>query len=85
MQLFDTHSNVLDYEGLEKYSTGPIRKICKELKKRYPDTPISFFSKNINYDLDDFFSYIDIVSFNSSVRMKKFCNILPKKIIFQRF
>ncbi len=83
IQIFDTHSNVLDYNLLEKYSVGPIRKICKELKKRHPKTPISYFSKNINYDLKDFFEYIDIISFSSSVRMKKYINILPKKIVFQ--
>ncbi len=83
VQIFDTHSNVLDYKALEKYSISPIRKICKELKKRHPRTPISYFSKNINYDFDDFFDYIDIVSFNSSVRMKKYIDILPEKIVFQ--
>ncbi len=83
VQLFDTHSNVLDYDALEKYSISPIRKICKELKKRHPKTPISYFSKNINYHFNDFFDHIDIVSFNSSVRMKKYIDILPAKIVFQ--
>ena len=83
IQIFDTHSNVLDYNLLEKYSVDPIRKICKELKKRHPKTPISYFSKNTNYDLKDFFDHIDIISFSSAVRMKKYINILPKKIVFQ--
>ena len=83
IQIFDTHSNVLDYNLFEKYSVDPIRKICKELKKRHPKIPISYFSKNIKYDLEDFFDHIDIISFNSSVRMKKYINILPKKIVFQ--
>ncbi len=83
VQIFDTHSNVLDYDALEKYSISPIRKICKEIKKRHPRTPISYFSKNINYDYHDFYDYIDIVSFSSSVRMKKYIEILPDKIVFQ--
>ena len=32
VQIFDTHSNVLDYNAIEKYSIAPIRKICKEIK-----------------------------------------------------
>ena len=83
VQIFDTHSNVLDFISMEEYSINPIKRICKDLKKRYPKTPISYFSKNINYDLDDIFDYIDVVSFNSSVRMKNYVKTLPDKIVFQ--
>lgn len=83
VQIFDTHSNVLDYNAMEKYSIDPIRKICKEIKKRYPKTPISYFSKNINYDFQDFFEHIDILSFGSAVRMKKYINVLPDNLVFQ--
>ena len=83
VQIFDTHSNVLDYNAIEKYSIAPIRKICKEIKKRHPEIPISYFSKNINYDYQDFFDHMDIVSFGSAVRMKKYINVLPEKLIFQ--
>ena len=78
VQIFDTHSNVLDNNTLEKYSIDPIRKICKEIKKRHPKIPISYFSKNINYDFQDFFDHMDILSFGSAVRMKKYINVLIK-------
>ena len=47
IQIFDTHSNTLDYIATEKYSIQPIKKICKEIKNRYPKIPISYFSKII--------------------------------------
>ena len=83
MQIFDTHSNVLDYNSVEKYSIDPIRKICKTIKKRHPEIPISYFSKNINYDFEDFFDYIDILSFGSAVRMKKY-RFIARKYCFSR-
>ena len=46
VQIFDTHSNVLDFLSMEEYSINPIRKkYVKNLKKRHPKTPISYFSK----------------------------------------
>ena len=33
IQIFDTHSNVLDYSSKQKLSLEPIRKICKTIKK----------------------------------------------------
>ena len=83
VQIFDTHSNVLDYNAIEKYSIDPIRRICKQIKNKYPEIPISYFSKNINYDFQDFFEHIDILSFGLPVRMKKYINILPEKLVFQ--
>ena len=83
IQIFDTHSNILDYISMERYSIEPIKKICKEIKKRHPKTPISYFSKNVNFNLKDLYEYIDIVSFSSSVRMRDYINILPEKIVFQ--
>ncbi len=83
IQLFDTHSNVLDYEGFRYYSIDPAVKICKEIKKRYPSIPISYFSKNTNLRLNKLFDYIDIINFNSSIRMKDYIDELPKNIVFQ--
>jgi len=83
IQIFDTHSNILDYNALERYSIEPIKKICKEVKKRYPNTPISYFSKNVNFNLKNLYEYIDIISFSSAVRMRDYINILPKSIVFQ--
>ena len=68
IQIFDTHSNVLDYNAIERYSIGPIRRICKQIKNKYPKIPISYFSKNSNYDFTDFFEHIDILSFNLPLR-----------------
>ena len=83
IQVFDTHSNILDHDSKQKLSIEPIKKICKSIKKVYPDIPISFFSKDINYDLKGLYEYIDILSFSSGVRMKDYLKILPKKLIFQ--
>ena len=83
IQIFDTHSNVLDHFSKQKLSLEPIKKICKTIKKAYPNTPISFFSKDINYDLKGLYNYLDILSFSSGVRMKDYLHTLPKKLIFQ--
>ena len=46
VQIFDTHSNVLDYNSVEKYSIDPIRKICKTIKETSRNTYILFFKKH---------------------------------------
>ena len=83
IQIFDTHSNILDYNSAEEYSINPIIRICKEIKSRRPETPISYFSKNTNFNLKELPRYLDIISFSSSVRMKDYLGIFPKKIVFQ--
>ena len=50
IQIFDTHSNTLDYYSKEKYSIEPVKIFVKRIKKNYPDIPISYFSKDTNYN-----------------------------------
>ena len=83
VQVFDTHSNILDYSAIRSLSVEPVIKICKEIKNRYSGVPISYFSKNTNYDFKNLFDYIDIISFNSTVRMKDYINKFPERIVFQ--
>ena len=83
IQIFDTHSNTLDYYSKEKYSIDPVKKICKKVKENYPTIPISYFSKDTNYNLGELYKYIDIVSFSSSVRMKDYKELVPNNIVFQ--
>ena len=83
IQIFDTHSNTLDYYSKEKYSIEPVKNICKRVKELYPSIPISYFSKDTNYNLGDLYKYIDVVSFSSSVRMKDYTELVPKNIVFQ--
>ena len=83
IQIFDTHSNTLDYYSKEKYCIDPVKNICMKVKELYPAIPISYFSKDTNYNLGEFYKYIDIVSFSSSVRMKDYTEVVPKNIVFQ--
>ena len=83
IQIFDTHSNTLDYYSKEKYSIEPVKNICKKVKELYPAIPISYFSKDTNYNLGELYKYIDILSFSSSVRMKDYTELVPKNIVFQ--
>ena len=83
IQIFDTHANTLDYYSKEKYSIEPVKNICRKVKELYPAIPISYFSKDTNYNLGELYKYIDVVSFSSSVRMKDYTELIPKNIIFQ--
>ncbi len=83
IQIFDTHSNVLDFSAKKKYSVKPIKEICEKVKSKYPDIPISYFSKDVSYDIKGLLDYIDIISFSSAVRMKNYLNIFPKNLVFQ--
>ncbi len=83
IQIFDTHSNVLDYVSNKKYSLIPIKKICSKVRETYPNVPIAYFSKNTNFDDKDLLDLIDIISFSSTIRMKDYIKKMPDKLIFQ--
>ena len=50
IQIFDTHSNTLDYYSKEKYSMTS-KNICRG-KKLYPAIPISYFLKTLTIVLE---------------------------------
>ena len=53
IQIFDTHSYQMDYNMNKKYSIQQIKKISKHIKKKYPDIPIIYYTKN--FQLINFF------------------------------
>ena len=83
IQIFDTHANYMDNFLFEKYFLKELKRICKQIKQKYPSIPISLFTKS-NYTLNNnIYEYIDCISFNSHIRMKDYLSIIPTQICFQ--
>ena len=84
IQIFESHSNSMDYFLSEKYMIKKCIYITKKIKKRHPSVPLIFFSKTNNYlGFKSFFNNIDCVSFSSNYRMKNYLNAVPQNISFQ--
>ena len=84
IQIFESHSNSMDYFLSEKYMVKKCIYITRKIKKKYPSVPLIFFSKTNNYfGFKNFFDNIDCVSFSSNYRMKNYINVVPKNISFQ--
>lgn len=84
IQIFESHSNSMDYYLAKKYMIDNISLITSRLKNRYPDIPIIFFSKSNNFLQEKkFFSNVDGISFSSNFRMKDYENLIPNNICYQ--
>ncbi len=84
IQIFESHSNSMDYFISEKYMIKKCIYITNKIKKRHPSVPLIFFSKTNNYlGFKNFFNNIDCVSFCSNYRMKNYLTAVPQNISFQ--
>ena len=84
IQIFESHSNSMDYFLSERYMIKKCIYITKKIKKRHPSVPLIFFSKTNNYlGFKNFFNNIDCVSFSSNYRMKDYLTVVPQNISFQ--
>lgn len=58
VQIFDSHSGVLDEEGFKKWIVAPTQKIIEKVQNRFPKTPIIGFPRGAGTNI---LSYIDQV------------------------
>ena len=66
IQIFDTHSYQMDNTMHKKYSIEQVKKISKAIKKKYPDIPIIYYSKNYQFLDNDINQYINCLTFHTS-------------------
>ena len=71
IQIFDTHSFQMDNTMHKKYSIEQVKKISMEIKKKYPDIPIIYYSKNYQFLYNDINKYINCLSLNSNISLKE--------------
>ncbi len=83
IQIFDTHAHNMDNFLYEVFFTKEIKKICKHIKEKHPNVPISLFSKNSQVLHKELYKYIDCISFSSHINMKQYLDIIPSNICFQ--
>ena len=84
IQIFESHSNSMDYYLAKKYMIDNTSLLTSRLKNRYPEIPIIFFSKSNNFVQEkSFFSNVDGISFGSNFRMKDYEDLIPNKICYQ--
>jgi len=58
VQIFDSHSGVLDEEGFEKWIVRPTQKTVNRVRERFPETPIIGFPRGAGPNI---LSYLDCV------------------------
>ena len=83
IQIFDTHSNSLDYQDHDLFSNQRINKIITQVKKRHKSVPIFLYSKSINMIGKDVVNILDGISMNSHYNMESYIEKFPKHICFQ--
>ncbi len=72
VQIFDSWAGSLDEKGFHDYAIKPVAKIVKNLKEKYPDTPIIGFPRGGGLLVKDFIEQteVDAVSLDQSVSLK---------------
>ena len=71
IQIFDTHSYQMDYLMHKKYSTNQVKKIAKSVRKKYPNIPIIYYSKNFQFLEKGVNNYLNCLSLNSNISLKE--------------
>ena len=83
VQIFDTHSYQMDYNMNRKYSIQQIKKISKDIKKKYPNIPIIYYTKNFQFDDYKIEEYINCLSLSSNVNLKEEFKYLKNNFCLQ--
>ena len=84
VQIFDTHAFHMDYKLHEKYSVNMLKKISTELKLKYPNIPIIFYTKsNLMKYYNEIGLYVNCLSLNSNIDLAKETNIINNNICIQ--
>jgi uroporphyrinogen decarboxylase len=83
LQIFDTHSYKMDFRMHEKYSIEQLKKISKNIRKKYPNIPIIYYTKSSrlrHYNLEQ---YINCLSLNSNVSIIEEKKDIKKTLCYQ--
>ena len=83
IQIFDTHSYQMDYYMHQKYSTRQVKKIAKLVRKKYPNIPIIYYSKNFLFLDKEIKNYLSCLSLNSNISLKEQKNYFNGNICLQ--
>ena len=83
LQIFDTHSNFMDHFIYQEYGINAISRITEKIKNKYPNIPISLFTKSHAVLDEKLLKNIDCLSFSSDKKMSDYLKLLPDRICFQ--
>ena len=83
IQIFDTHSFQMDYSMHKKYSIEQLKKISITIKEKFPNIPIIYYSKNFQFLDEETNKYINCLSVNSNISLKKQRNHIRRNICLQ--
>ena len=83
IQIFDTHSYQMDYRMHKKYSIEQVKIISNEIRKKYPNIPIIYYSKNSQFLNKETYKYINCLSLSSNINLKKQTELLENNICLQ--
>ncbi|WP_199768904.1 uroporphyrinogen decarboxylase [Helicobacter cetorum] len=83
VMVFDSWANALEKEVYLKFSWHYMKKISKELKKRYPHIPVILFPKGICGFLDSIDGEFDVFGVDWSTPLEMAKKILGDKYVLQ--
>ena len=90
VQLFESHSGVLDDFDYDDYVINPTVKICEAIREKYPDAKISWFPRNsfghyLKYfeDGHEICDLIDILSVDFSTSFELVAHAVDERIVLQ--
>jgi len=82
IQVFDTWASVANKRELQEYSIEPIRRICNNIKKKFPKTPIIVFPRKVKGNYTKYIMpSVDCIGVSEDITQKEINEIQKKKII----
>ena len=82
IQIFDTWATVAKGGALEEYSIKPIKRICREIKKKKPNAKIIVFPRNVAPNYSKYIDKnIDCISVGEDINKNEIEKIQKTKII----
>lgn len=85
VQIFDSHAGKADNLLQQKYCINPINKIISNVKKHYPNTPITVFSKGLNFNIINLVKNKDIncLSIDNNTNIELIKKFIPENTCIQ--
>ena len=82
IQIFDTWANIAKGKDLNAFSINPIKRICKQIKKRKPNIPIIIFPRNVGARYGEYiYKHVDCISVGEDIKKKEIKKIQKEKVI----
>ena len=82
IQIFDTWANIAKGKALNAFSINPIKRICKQIKKRKPNIPIIIFPRNVGARYGEYiYKHVDCISVGEDIKKKEIKKIQKEKVI----